>query len=291
MGTEFCDRWPASARQFARLDRALDFDLAARCFATEQGDLDDPPIVQPALYAVGLAAYAGLTTRFDVSPSLLAGHSLGHFPALAASGSLDAVAGVRLVRRRGRAVTRVTSDLPESSMIAVLGPDAETVAAVCTDREHAHVCLRNSPQLSVIGGRVEAVATARAAIATQTSARFVELDVAAPFHSPEMEPAVEPLQAALDAVSLTSPTTPIVSDVTGAPYSTASGARTHLHAQITSPIDWPSVVRTLVERGVERVVELPPAGALGRWIEAIEPGLDVISLTEPAVAERHFDRR
>jgi [acyl-carrier-protein] S-malonyltransferase len=175
-------------------------------------------------------------------------------------------------------------------MIAVLGGDSATVETVCDDREHVHVCLRNSPSQSVIGGRVRAVEAARTALAEQTSARFVGLDVTAPFHSPAMEPAVEPLRAELDAVSLTAPTTPIVSDVMGAPYSTATGARTHLDTQVTAPVDWPSVVQTLVERGVDRVVELPPAGTLGRWIEAIEPELDVISLTEPAVAERHFER-
>jgi len=287
MGAAFHEAWPETRATFADLDAALpaDLDLRELCFEADAATLRATDRTQPAVFAVAFATYRGLRARTGIEPVAVAGHSLGHVTALAASGVLDGVEGVRLAHERGRIMARVANDAPEGVMCAVLLADPETVVDACADHPEVGVAAFNAPRETVISGTVGAVDAVQTDLDRATRARFRELDTETAFHSPLVAPARDAFVPVLDGADLSGGEVPVASDVSGTVYTEPAVARAELAAQITAPVDWVGAVRTLRERGVTRYVELPPAGTLGRLIERIAPDATVRTLDGPDDAE------
>lgn len=281
MGTSFYDAWPETRERLDALSSSLGEDLADLCFDGDAASLRETRNTQPALFSVGLATLAGLRARTDGRPDYVAGHSLGHFTALAAAGALEPAAGVSLVRQRGRLLAEAGRQAGPGTMLAVLLADPEEVAATCADRDDVGVGLYNGPRQTVISGTREGVDAVRADLEATTCARFRELEVATAFHSPVMEPAREAVDEVMADVALAPADVPVVSDVSGRIYTDPDVARQDLAEQVTAPVDWHGVVETLRERDVDRYVVFPPAGALASLVERIAPDAEVLALAEP----------
>ncbi|WP_323191381.1 ACP S-malonyltransferase [Halostella sp. PRR32] len=288
MGRDFHDDWPEVRETFDRLDAALDRDLRGLCFDGTADAIRRPSNTQPLLLATGIAVYEGVTGRFGVEPALVAGHSLGHFTALAAAGAMNPEAAVELTRQRGQCMERAAAADGPGTMVAVLLADPDAVAEACSAREDVGVALYNAPKQTVVSGTAEGVAAVRETLDERTPARFRELDTGAAFHSPVMASAVDCVETAMTGVTLREAGIPVVSDVTGEVYTDPSVARRDLTAQITSPVDWVRVVERLRTRGIERFVEFPPAGVLSTLVERVAPEADCISLETPADAREAF---
>lgn len=281
MGESFYDTWPETRHQLDALSDALGEDLATLCFDADEQTLRQARNTQPALFGLGVAVFDGLVAQSDITPAYVAGHSLGHFTALAAAGGLDPAAGVSLVRRRGEALVDAARERGPGTMLAVLLVSPDTVEAACECRDDVGVGLYNGPRQTVISGTDEGVATVRNRLERNSRARFRELDVSAAFHSPVMEPAVERATQALAAVDLRQAMIPVVSDVSGQVYTAPAVAQRDLSAQITSAVDWHRVVEVLSERGVDRYVAFPPAATLLALVERIDPDAETIALESP----------
>lgn len=288
MGQAFYDNWPETRAVFDRLDAALDIDLRGLCFDGTTEAIQQPSTTQPLLLAIGLAVYEGVTARFDVEPTLVAGHSLGHFTALAAAGAMDPAATVELTHKRGRCMEQAATADGPGTMVAVLLADPDVVADACTAREDVGVALYNAPRQTVISGTTEGVAAVQERLDERATVRFHELDVGAAFHSPVMASAVDCVETAMAEVPLREADIPAVSDVNGEVYTAPSVARQDLTAQITSPVDWVSVVEQLRAQGIDRFVEFPPAGVLSALVERIAPDVDCLTLDTPADAQEVF---
>lgn len=283
MGKSFYESWPETRSRLDELSIALGEDLPALCFDATERTLRETRNTQPALFGIGLAVYEGLIARSGLTPEYVAGHSLGHFTALAAAGALDPADGVRLVRRRGEFLARASD---AGTMLAVLLAPPETVTEACASRKDVGVGLYNGPRQTVISGTREGIEAVRERIGADGRARFRELDVGTAFHSPLMEPAVEPVERALNAVDLDPATVPVVSDVSCQCYTHPSVARRDLSVQVTKPVDWHGVVSQLSEQGVDQYVVFPPAATLVSLIERIDPDATHIALETPADAEQ-----
>lgn len=289
MGRAFDDAWPETRTAFDRLDEAVDIDLRALRFDGSEAAIRSPGATQPLLLATGFAVSEGVRRRFDVDPAFLAGHSLGHFTALAAARALDPVAAVELTRERGRCMERAAARDGPGTMVAALLADPARVTGACGARDDVGVALYNAPKQTVISGTRDGVAAVRDRLEAEADrVRFRELEVDAAFHSPVMASAVDPVEAAMAAVDLREAAVPIVSDVSGAVYTEPRVAARDLTAQVTDPIDWVRVVERLRERGVERFVEFPPAGVLSSLVERIAPEADCVALETPADAREVF---
>jgi [acyl-carrier-protein] S-malonyltransferase len=288
MGRAFYDDWPAVRATFDRLDDALELDLRELCFDGTTAAIRRPGNTQPLLLTAGIAVYEGVTARFGIEPSLVAGHSLGHFTALAAAGAMDPATAVALTRQRGRCMEQAADTDGPGTMVAVLLADPDAVAEACDAREDVGVALYNAPKQTVISGTAEGAAAVRETLEERTTARFRELEVGAAFHSPVMASAVDCVERAMADVTLREAGIPVVSDVTGEAYTDPSVARRDLTAQITSPVDWVAVVERLRARGVERFVEFPPSGVLSSLVERIAPDADCVALETPADAREVF---
>ncbi|GAA0682252.1 ACP S-malonyltransferase [Natronoarchaeum mannanilyticum] len=284
MGKTFYEAWPEVRTAFDSLDGALDSDLHELCFRGGTEELTQPRNAQPALLAAGYATYAGITSRFTVEPTFVAGHSLGHFTAITAAGMTSPTSVVDVVRRRGKCMERAEREAGPGTMLAVLLADPETVTDVCRDRDDVSVALYNGPKQTVISGSTGGVEEVRATLSNATTARFRELQVGSAFHSPIMEPAVGPLERVFEDIPLAEATIPIASDVSGRVYTDPAIARRDLTDQITSSVDWIGAIEELRRRGVTRYVEFPPAGILTALVERIHPDAECYTLETPADA-------
>jgi [acyl-carrier-protein] S-malonyltransferase len=287
MGEAFHDAWPEMRERFARLDAAYDGDLQELCFETPAERLRHTEHTQPAVYAVGVSAAGAVAERYDPEVTLVTGHSLGHVTAAAHAELFDAVDGLTLVTARGRAMERAARADGPGRMVAVLTADPAVVTEACDAVEGASVAAYNTARQTVVSGRCEAVEPVCDRIGREDGARFLELDVSAAFHSPVVAGAVGPVTEAVESTPTRPARLPVVSDVTGERYTSPAVCTRDLVDQVLSPVDWRAVVGTLDAAGVDRCVELPPAGTLADFAERTTDAT-VSTLDDPADARAVF---
>ncbi len=219
------DAWNAHAASRAVLEEAsaaIGRDVVRGC--RDKAALATTEFVQPAIVACDMAAFRVLEATGMVFVGA-GGHSLGEFAALVAAGVLDLADALRIVIVRGRAMQAAGVERP-GTMTALLGIGTEEARALCDEARGDEVLLvanENSPQQVVISGSIPAIERAEA-LAAGRRVRAVRLNVAGAFHSLLMEPAVEPLSAAIDAAAFRPPRFPVAANVTGELESGSRGA-------------------------------------------------------------------
>ena len=214
-----------------------------------------------------------------------AGHSLGEFAALVAAGVLELADALRIVAVRGRAMQAAGEARP-GTMTALLGVGAEAAAALCDDARGDDVLLvanENSPQQVVISGSVAAVERAET-LAAERKIRAVRLNVAGAFHSPLMEPAVEPLSAAIAEAAFSPPRFPIASNVTGTLVTGPAELRALAERHVVSPVRWEASVGAFAELGVDTFVEAGPGDVLTKLAKRAAPGARAVAVSSPEAA-------
>lgn len=235
---------------------------------------------QPALVAVGVAAYAAYREAGGACPSYAAGHSLGEYTAHVAAGSLDLADALRLVRKRGRYMQEAVP-VGEGAMAAVLKSDVEIITRVLAEiGPTVEVANLNAPGQTVISGAAAAVAEAGARL-KDLGARVIPLKVSAPFHCGLMRPAALRLASDLQAASFQEPRFPVVCNVTADLLPSAAAAADLLVQQVTAPVRWTQSVEKLVELGVDRFLEFGSGSVLAGLIERIAPGASAASIGDP----------
>lgn len=265
MGRDLCERFPAARARFEAADRALGFALTEILFgaggdeAAEREALQQTDLTQPALYVHSLAAVAVLEQRGH-APDQAAGHSLGEYSALAATGALAFEDGLRLVRLRGRLMAEAGQGRA-GTMAAVLGLDDDAVEAACEEASQAgdgvvQAANFNAPGQVVISGDDEAVTRASEGLKARGARRIVPLPVSGAFHSPLMEGARHRLQEALVQTELRPPRCPVYLNVTAAPASDPEEIRRRLLEQLTAPVRWSETLRRMQRDGAARFVEV-----------------------------------
>ena len=216
---------------------------------------------QPAIFCASLSAFE----RLDVAPHAAAGHSLGELAALAAAGVFDRDEALRLVVLRGRLMAEADD---RGSMLALVGgepADAEAVAA----EAGVTVANDNAPGQVVLSGDREKLEHAEE-LARERKIRALPLDVAGAFHSPSMQPAVEPFRAALYETELHDPRFPVFSCASARPF---ADVREELAGALVRPVRWRETVLALRDAGAESFVDVGPGKVLARLMKRISPGL------------------
>lgn len=234
MGADLFDAMPDLLGESA--DEALGWSLRTLCLDGPEEALTRTEHAQPALYAVGYALWTALAPRIP-APAGAAGHSLGEYTALAAAGSLDFLAGLRLVAARGRAMAGA-ADAEPSGMAALIGGDLAGAEALASARRteggRLWVANVNAPGQVVLAGGHDDLAWAGEHAAGHGIRRVVPLKVAGAFHSPIMAPAADALADAVAATAFAPPAFPVWANATAAPHGGDIGAT--LLAQLTSPV-------------------------------------------------------
>jgi [acyl-carrier-protein] S-malonyltransferase len=215
---------------------------------------------QPAIYCAALAGWRELGAAGDV----MAGHSLGEITALVAADAIGVEDGLTLVAARGRLMQEAAERTGDGGMTAVRARDdnRDAIAEVAA-QAGVSIANDNAPDQLVLSGAVGALDTAEALV-EERGIRAKRLPVAGAFHSPLMEPAVEPFRAAVDAVQIAEPRVPVYSCVTAEPF---DDIPERLVQAITNPVRWLDVLRALDARGVTDFVETGPGRVLTNLVK------------------------
>lgn len=247
----------------------------------DEAALATTDFVQPALLALDVAAFRVLRDE-GATFSGTAGHSLGEFAALVAAEVLELAAAIEIVIVRGRAMQEAGERRP-GTMTALLGVGPEDADAICDEARDGDVLIvanENSPQQVVLSGSVPAVERAEA-IASQRKIRAVRLKVAGAFHSPLMESAVEPLNAAIDAFAFGTPRMPVATNVNGELVESPEELRALLKRHVVSPVRWERSVRALQRAGADVFVEAGPGDVLTKLAKRAAPGARAVAVGTP----------
>lgn len=236
----------------------------------DQEAMAETRYLQPALTVVGLGVWLCYSSRGR--PDYLAGHSVGEYPALAASGALKPEEVLQLVALRGRLMSEAGEEQPGKMAAALKLEQAsvEEVVAEAKSRTGGELCVANynTPQQLVISGSVEAVDTAVELI-KERRGRAVPLPVSGAFHSPLMQPAAKELAAFMDKLHWGDARIPIHMNVSATPERSSDNIRDLLKRQIVSPVLWSQLIREQWERGVRTWLEFGPKGVLTKMLPQI----------------------
>lgn len=275
MGKELAQASPAARQAFEEADSILGFALSALCWDGPEAELNDTLNTQPALYVCSVAAWRALREKLgDVTPALVAGHSLGELSALTAAGALPFAEGVRLVRARGEAMKGAGAQNP-GGMAAILGLDAGPVVELCAEASavtHQRVQMANDncPGQIVISGDNDALAKAMELAKARGAKRAQKLPVSIAAHSPLMHSGVEAYARAVNATPFTAPAVPVIGNITAGPLPNIEAIRAELPAQLTSPVRWTESVRYMVAQGITLFIELGSKDVLTTLLKRID---------------------
>ena len=222
---------------------------------------------QPAIFCAALAGFDVLRDR--VEPDFMAGHSLGEIAALAAADALTAEDALRLVAARGRLMQEAAERSADGGMVAVRARERRSVEAVARECGLT-VANDNAPDQLVLSGSDVDLEAAEERL-REAGVRAKRLPVAGAFHSPLMEPVVEPFRALVMETEVREPRVPVLSCVTAEPF---DDVRERLVQALTHPVRWLEVMRALEERGVTRFVETGPGRVLANLVRKSLDGVE-----------------
>ena len=296
MGRDLHDAFPAARAVFQEVDEALGEPLSRLMFEGEESELTLTRNAQPALMAVSVAIIRVLEVegawRLSDRAAFVAGHSLGEYTALAASGCLELGDAARLLRLRGEAMQEAVP-VGAGAMAALLGADlaqAETIAQAAAEGEVCVIGNDNAPGQVVVSGSASAVERAVALAPEHGIKRAVMLPVSAPFHSPLLAPAAETMAAAFEHVAFNPLAVPVVSNVTARPVHEASDVPALLVRQVTAMVRWRESVLHMASEGVDTLIEVGAGKVLTGLARRIDRGLGASAVGRVADVEALLGR-
>jgi len=271
MGRELAEKYELARATIEEADRVLGFPLAKLCFEGPEEELKLTANTQPAILACSLAAWQVVVAN-GLQPDYVAGHSLGEYSALVATGSLALKDALRLVRRRGQYMQEAVP-AGEGAMAAIVGFSLEVVNEICQAVAAGEVLSPanlNSPEQVVISGHARAVQRAVEQAQARGAKRAVLLPVSAPFHCALMKPAQERLEVDLWQTLFNELNCPLVTNVDAEPIEAAEEARDALIRQVSAPVRWEESMRRLVALGVTHCIEVGPGRVLSGLMRQID---------------------
>ncbi|MEO8014747.1 MAG: ACP S-malonyltransferase, partial [Polaromonas sp.] len=242
------------------------------------------------MLVAGVAAYRVWMAETGLAPAVVAGHSLGEYSALVASGVLGLSQAVPLVRFRAQAMQDAVP-VGRGAMAAILGMEAAKVIEGCAEAmrtfgaptsEIVEAVNFNDPMQTVIAGSKAAVDKACEILKANGAKRALPLPVSAPFHSSLMKPAADRLKEQLAGIEFAAPRIPVINNVDVAVETDADRIRDALYRQAFGPVRWVECVQAIKALGLTTLVECGPGKVLAGLAKRIDPELTGVPLFDPA---------
>ena len=287
------DAWgdhPAVTQTVAEASDALAEDIGSLIRDGSKEALALTTNTQPVMLVAGVAAYRVWMVETGAAPAVVAGHSLGEYSALVASGVLSLSQAVPLVRFRAQAMQNAVP-VGVGAMAAILGMEAGKVIEGCAEAvrtfgpdtsEIVEAVNFNDPLQTVIAGSKAAVDKACEILKAKGARRALPLPVSAPFHSSLMKPAAEKLREQLASVQFSAPQIPVINNIDVAIETDAELIRAALYRQAFGPVRWVECVQAIKARGLTSLVECGPGKVLAGMVKRIDPALTGAPLFDPA---------
>ncbi|MGY8839116.1 ACP S-malonyltransferase [Candidatus Njordibacter sp. Uisw_039] len=275
---------PIVIETFAQASEVLGYDLWQLVQHDEEGQLNQTHITQPALLTASVALWRLWLQQGGLTPSIVAGHSLGEYSALVCAGALDFADAVRLVEARGQFMQAAVPP-GEGAMAAIIGMDNDVIVSVCEASAQGQIVVPvnyNSPGQVVIAGAKSAVERAMVACKEAGAKRALPLPVSIPSHCALMLPAADKLRTMLAGIQVRVPTIPVVQNVDAKVAGSADAIVSNLVAHLIQPVLWSQCVECITTDGADLVVECGPGKVLNGLTKRIKKTLQTASINDAA---------
>ena len=260
---------------FKTSEKILGFDISKIMFEGSKEELTQTKVTQPAIFIHSMAIIKILGESFK--PNLVAGHSLGEFSALVASGALNFEDGLKLVSIRAKAMQK-SCEKTNGTMAAILGLENKIIEDICQETNGIVVAANyNCPGQVVISGEVDAVKNACEKLSNAGARRALVLPVGGAFHSELMIDAKKELSSAINQTVFNQPSCPIYQNVNGRPELSVEKIKENLIAQLTSPVKWTQSVNKMIQDGCNNFIEIGPGKVLQGLVRKINRESEVSS--------------
>jgi [acyl-carrier-protein] S-malonyltransferase len=286
------DAWgehPAVRETLREASDALGEDLGQLIREGSKEALGLTTNTQPVMLVAGVAAYRAWMAETGAAPAVVAGHSLGEYSALVASGVLSLAQAAPLVRFRAQAMQDAVP-VGVGAMAAILGMEASRVIEGCAEvlrsfgpgtAEVVEAVNFNDPMQTVIAGSKAAVEKACEVLKANGAKRALPLPVSAPFHSSLMKPAADKLKEKLAATAFAAPLIPVINNIEVAVETDPERIRAALYAQAFGPVRWVECVQAIKARGITTVIECGPGKVLAGMVKRIDAEMTGLALFDP----------
>ena len=265
------DLYEASAEAKALFEQANDvlgFEITEIMFGEDAEALKQTQVTQPAIFLHSVILSKLMGSQFK--PDCVAGHSLGEFSALVATGALSFENGLRLVHQRALAMQEACDEIP-GTMAAVLGLEDHIIENICNETEGIVVAANyNCPGQLVISGEKKAINMACEAMKEAGARRALPLPVGGAFHSPLMEPAKTKLASVIEATAIQNPICPVYQNVVATGIHDPATIKENLIAQLTAPVRWTQSVQQMLNDGATSFTEVGPGKVLQGLVKKID---------------------
>ncbi|GBF89603.1 hypothetical protein Rsub_02321 [Raphidocelis subcapitata] len=279
---------PAAKELFDKASGILGYDLLQVCVEGPKEKLNTTAVSQPAIYVASLAAIEKIRATEGQAVldavDVTCGLSLGEYTALAFAGAMSFEDGLKLVKLRGESM-QAAADAVQSGMVSVIGLDSDKVAELCAAAtaevgEDKAIRIANylCPGNYAVSGSIEGCEAVERLGKSFKARMTVRLAVAGAFHTSYMAPAAEKLQAALAATAIVTPRIPVISNVDAQPHSDPQVIKAILAQQLTSPVQWETTLKTLLEKGLEKSYEVGPGKVIAGIMKRIDKKAEITNV-------------
>ncbi|MDA7025896.1 ACP S-malonyltransferase [Bacillus sp. CLL-7-23] len=287
MGLELYQKEPKARQIFQEADQTLETNLSSLMFEGDAKELTLTYNAQPSLLTASIATLEKLK-EYGITADFMAGHSLGEYSALVASGAMSFKDAVYAVRKRGEFMNEAVP-AGEGAMAAILGMDREALKNVTdqVSKEGNLVQLANlnCPGQIVISGTAKGVELASELAKEHGAKRAIPLEVSGPFHSDLMKPAAEKLQEVLDQCKIENASTPVISNVTADVVTDKEDIKQKLIEQLYSPVRFEETISRLIDEGVTTFIEIGPGKVLSGLVKKVNRRVQTIAVSDPNTIE------
>lgn len=279
------EAYPIVKQRFQEASDIVGHDLWAISQENTDDLLNRTEYTQPIILTASYAAYEILKEHVALKPDYMAGHSLGEYTALTASGALSFAEAVHLVYMRGQLMQEVTPH-GRGAMAAILGLDEHAISQICMNLAgEVWPANYNSPEQIVIGGMIDAVKEAIEACKEQGAKRAILLPVSVPSHTPLMRPAAAKLGLYLDKIHWSEPKVPIIFNVDAQMHQQRYGIEGALGKQLYEPVRWTACIDALALAGVSKAIEIGPGKVLSGLVKRTNDKIKTANFETPEQLE------
>lgn len=258
---------------FTKAEEILEFDISKIMFEGSKEELTQTKVTQPAIFIHSMAILKILGESFK--PDLVAGHSLGEFSALVASGVINYEDGLKLVSIRAKAMQK-SCEKTNGTMAAILALDNNIIEQTCKEIEGVVVAANyNCPGQVVISGELNAVKLACEKLSNAGARKALLLPVGGAFHSELMIDAKKELSLAIEKASFNEPICPIYQNVNAKAETSVEKIKENLISQLTSPVKWNQSIDHMIKNGTTQFIEIGPGKVLQGLVKKIDRNTDV----------------
>ena len=270
MGLDLYENFEIAKETFEKIDKILGRKISDLCFKGSDEDLKQTINTQPALLAVSTVAYEVLKKETGIEPSYLAGHSLGEYGALYASGALNLENTFKAIEKRAELMQNV-AESGMGRMAAILGLEASKVEENIRSLSSVFVANYNEPNQTVITGRGENVIMACDILKGQGAKRAIPLAVSGAFHSPYMQGAADSFKEFVNNLEINDAKIPVITNVDAEITTDKEEIRKKMPKQISSSVQWTKTIQKMLENGVDTFIEVGQGKVLSGLVKKIAP--------------------